>query len=243
MLLIADDDQTGVVDMPVERLAARAGLSVAETKDALALLSSPDPDSSSPEHDGRRILPIREGGRGWRLVNWEKYREIATTEHKRNLTRARVASFRQRQKGGAEGGEEDENEKRSETALESTNGPEEVSTHVQDPDFAMAGQICAKIEASGLRVPPPLQLVVAWMGKFGVELITETIEDCNGQLNGKHHNYLAEILLTRFEDESQRPSKRRKRAQATANKDGNGAVRGPDGLSIPEREGDYWGGN
>ena len=97
MLLIADADRTGVVDMPLERLAARAGLSPEQTQEGLRILAAPDPDSSSDEAEGRRIVPIRaDSCRGWRLVNWEKYREIASAEQKREQTRIRVAQFRER---------------------------------------------------------------------------------------------------------------------------------------------------
>ncbi len=98
MLLIADDAGTGVVDVPVERLAAKAGLSVPETEEGLRILSAPDPDSRSEEEEGRRIVPLRDGRRGWILVNWEKYREITNREAEREATRNRVRRFRERQK-------------------------------------------------------------------------------------------------------------------------------------------------
>jgi len=98
MLLVGDADRTGVVDMPVERLAARAGLTVDETEAGLRVLGSPDPDSSSDEAGGARIVPLRpDSTRGWRLVNWGKYRDIATTEQRREQTRVRVARYRDRQ--------------------------------------------------------------------------------------------------------------------------------------------------
>lgn len=208
MLLIADDDQTGVVDMPTERMAARAGLSVEQTREALTILGAPDPESSSCIEEGRRIVPLRDGARGWRLVNWEKYRQIATAEHKRALTRERVA--RHRRKGGDPDSDDDETERGPETALESTNATPPIPTHVSTPDFALAAGICAKIEQSGLKSDPPPQLVVAWITKYGPELIVETIEDCLGHLSGKHFNYLADIIATRYEDPSQRPTARRR---------------------------------
>lgn len=99
MLLIGDEDGTGVVDIPVERLAARAGLSVDETRSGIAVLMSPDPLSRSAEHEGRRLLPIRENpDRGWEIVNWSRYRAIAQKEHEREATRLRVAAHRERKK-------------------------------------------------------------------------------------------------------------------------------------------------
>lgn len=99
MLLIADSNRTGVVDMPVERLAARAGLTVDETVKGLAILSAPDKESRSDEEGGRRLVPIREdSARGWKLVNYDKYKEIIRAEQDRNTTRARVAAFRDKKK-------------------------------------------------------------------------------------------------------------------------------------------------
>lgn len=99
MLIIADEDRTGVVDMPVSRLAARAGLSVEETEKGLESLSQPDPDSRSEAEEGRRIAPLQEGKiRGWRIVNWPEYREIANEEQRRAQVRKAVAKHRQREK-------------------------------------------------------------------------------------------------------------------------------------------------
>lgn len=102
MLIIADNDRTGIVDMPIERLAAKAGMSVEETTAALELLGSPDPDSRSQAEEGRRIVPIREDARrGWQLVNWEEYKQIANEEHRRDSTRERVRRFREKNAGKA----------------------------------------------------------------------------------------------------------------------------------------------
>jgi len=100
MLIIADKNRTGVVDMPVERLAAKAGLSVDDTKAALELLGAPDPESRSQAEEGRRIIPIREdSSRGWQLVNWEEYKVVANEEQQREMTRERVRRFREKRKG------------------------------------------------------------------------------------------------------------------------------------------------
>jgi hypothetical protein len=99
MLMIADEDRTGVVDMPVGRLAARAGMTLQQTKKALKLLSSPDHESRSDEQDGRRIIPMEEGKeRGWCLVNWQKYKDIARAERRRENVRKAVAAHRERQR-------------------------------------------------------------------------------------------------------------------------------------------------
>jgi hypothetical protein len=58
-----------------------------ECRDALARLASPDPLSRTPDEDGRRIVPLREGGYGWRLVNHGKYRDLRNQEARREQNR------------------------------------------------------------------------------------------------------------------------------------------------------------
>jgi hypothetical protein len=72
--LLALSDREGVVEGSVPGLANLCRISVSEMRAALKKLSEPDPDSRSPEHEGRRIEPI-EGG--WLLLNYAKYREKA----------------------------------------------------------------------------------------------------------------------------------------------------------------------
>ena len=99
MLIIADHNRDGIVDMPVARLAAKAGLSIEETAAGLELLGAPDPESRSNVEEGRRIVPIRDDARrGWQLVNYDEYRKIASEEARRTETRKRVAAFRERKR-------------------------------------------------------------------------------------------------------------------------------------------------
>jgi len=107
MLIIGDDAGTGEVDMPDERLASQAGLSLAQTKRALKTLNDSDPNSRSQEEEGRRIVPLDRGPgmapRGWRIVNWKKYRdevarELATDRQRRHRER------KGQQKAGARDG-------------------------------------------------------------------------------------------------------------------------------------------
>lgn len=126
MLLIADGDRTGCVDMPVERLAARAGLTLEETREGLEHLGRPDPNSMSSEEEGRRIVPIEPGRpRGWRLVNWEHYRAIANAEQKREKTRLRVQKHRSEPET-------------PETGIEPTIAPQPIATHTPEAVRACA---------------------------------------------------------------------------------------------------------
>jgi hypothetical protein len=73
--MLAMADEFGIVSASVGGLARRACVSEKECAKALKNLLSPDPDSRTKEHDGRRIEPL-EGG--WRLLNYAKYRELRT---------------------------------------------------------------------------------------------------------------------------------------------------------------------
>jgi hypothetical protein len=54
-------------------LAHKAGLTLQEAEEALRVLESPDPNSTSQEHQGKRIERI-DGG--WRILNHLKYRDL-----------------------------------------------------------------------------------------------------------------------------------------------------------------------
>lgn len=102
MLILADDAGTGEVDMPIERLAAQAGLTVSQTRAALEKLCSPDPLSRSPKEEGRRLIPLERAPgmepRGWTLVNWEDQKLDAEREA------AAVRKRRQRARDSSETG-------------------------------------------------------------------------------------------------------------------------------------------
>lgn len=73
MLTMAD--RVGSVSASVDGLARRANLTRAECEAGLAKLVGPDPDSKSKAFQGRRIRAV-DGG--WKILNYEKYRELRT---------------------------------------------------------------------------------------------------------------------------------------------------------------------
>lgn len=93
---------------------------------------------------------------------------------------------------------------------------------VHQPDFTAAERVSAKLDASALRTKPSLQIVVAWLGEFDEELISETLVDCEPSYRGKNYQYLESILTTRRDDPSQRPGQRRAREQHGTRTGGNG---------------------
>lgn len=70
--LLAMADRDGLVAAGPAGIAHRARVSREECDAALAVLAAPDPDSKSPEMDGRRILAV-DGG--WQIVTYERYRD------------------------------------------------------------------------------------------------------------------------------------------------------------------------
>ncbi|MFA6958542.1 MAG: hypothetical protein WC538_21955 [Thermoanaerobaculia bacterium] len=71
--------------------AARVTLEQAE--DALTVLQSPDPYSRTPDYEGRRIETI-DGG--WRLLNWQKFREKRVEGDRQEQVRSAVSRYRSR---------------------------------------------------------------------------------------------------------------------------------------------------
>jgi hypothetical protein len=103
MMALADRD--GIVTASVAGLAKLAEVPRAECERALELFLAPDPDSSSREHDGRRIEAV---DRGWRLLNHAKYRDLQGREDQLARHRERQKRYRDRQSvSGARDGERD----------------------------------------------------------------------------------------------------------------------------------------
>ena len=87
LLVMADSD--GVVDKTPEAISRIANVPIGHVKSALAVLSAPDDKSRTPDDDGRRIVLIDEHRDwGWRIVNFQKYREIRDEEARRIANRS-----------------------------------------------------------------------------------------------------------------------------------------------------------
>jgi len=75
--LLAMADQDGIVESTIPGLAALANVSIEETESAIEKFLSPDKYSRTREREGRRVERI-DGG--WRLLNYDKYREKLSKE-------------------------------------------------------------------------------------------------------------------------------------------------------------------
>lgn len=94
-LILADRD--GVVDMTPEAFSRRTNVPLETVRECIEKLMMPDPTSNTPDHEGKRLLPLTdEKPWGWQIVNYEKYRAIRNSEEIREQTRLRVAKYRKK---------------------------------------------------------------------------------------------------------------------------------------------------
>jgi hypothetical protein len=93
--MLAKADKKGEVWASIGGLAVDARVSREECQAALDVLLSPDPDSRTKDHDGRRIEAI-DGG--WRLLNYGKYHQLGKVEDRREYLTALKRAHRERNK-------------------------------------------------------------------------------------------------------------------------------------------------
>ena len=89
--MLAMADQEGNVRGNLTSLAMFARETVQDTKEALSVLSAPDPESGQPDMEGRRIVPI-DGG--WHLVTHPFYREQGMSQEAREYWRQKKRVYR-----------------------------------------------------------------------------------------------------------------------------------------------------
>jgi hypothetical protein len=93
VVMLAMADRDGIVEASVPGLAHLARVPIADVQKALAVLAAPDPHSRTPTQDGRRIESVPGG---WRLVNYELYRDRLSPDQKREQARLRQQRKRSR---------------------------------------------------------------------------------------------------------------------------------------------------
>lgn len=91
--MLAMCDRYGEVHASLPGLAKIAGVTREQAEDAVRILSAPDHDSRTKEHEGRRIEPI-DGG--WEVLNYAKYREKQSEDEQRAKAAERQARKRKR---------------------------------------------------------------------------------------------------------------------------------------------------
>ena len=77
--LIILADKHGVVDMTPEAIARRTTIPLKIIQDGITRLLEADPDSRSPNEEGRRITQLSDSRTwGWQIVNYQHYLIIQT---------------------------------------------------------------------------------------------------------------------------------------------------------------------
>lgn len=95
LLLLCDD--VGTVDMTILSIARAINLPEAQVAEGIEELMRPDPLSRTPDEEGRRIVPIREGY-GWQIVNFAKYRELRRETDRREYMAGYMRDYRAKRK-------------------------------------------------------------------------------------------------------------------------------------------------
>jgi hypothetical protein len=98
--MLAMSDRHGRVWGSIPGLANRAQVPVESARIALQVFLSPDPDSRTKDHDGRRI---REIDGGWALLNHGKYRAIRDEEERKAYKAAKEREYRAVKRGKTHG--------------------------------------------------------------------------------------------------------------------------------------------
>ena len=91
--MLAMANQRGVVEASIPGLAVLARVTREECEEAIRILESPDLDSRSQEHEGRRIQKI-DGG--WLILNHGKYRAKLNADERREYNRIKQQEFREK---------------------------------------------------------------------------------------------------------------------------------------------------
>lgn len=93
--ILAMKDGDHVVRSSISGIANNARLPVEFVRDTITnKFEAPDPDSTTPDFDGRRMQRI-EGG-GWLIINGPKYQELGWSDEKKEYERRRKAEYRSR---------------------------------------------------------------------------------------------------------------------------------------------------
>ena len=95
--LIVLADEHGLIDISPHALAGRTSYPIEIIKAGLKVLQQSDPHSRSQDEDGKRIVPLDNGREfGWRIVNYDHYRNLASRQDTK--IKARERKRRQREK-------------------------------------------------------------------------------------------------------------------------------------------------
>lgn len=96
LLLCADRE--GNVIATEEAIARKINTTVDEVRWGLDELMKPDAESLTTDHDGRRVIQLDGHGHGWKIVNYERYRDYKNSADQRQKLAERVKRYRQKKR-------------------------------------------------------------------------------------------------------------------------------------------------
>lgn len=95
LIVLADED--GLIDISPQALSGKTSIPLEVVRKGLKVLQQSDPHSRSPSEDGKRIVLLDEDREfGWRIVNYEYYRNLARRADTREKSRERKRRERER---------------------------------------------------------------------------------------------------------------------------------------------------
>lgn len=101
VFMLAHCDAQGVIDMTPQAISRRSCIPVDKVEAALQHLSAPDPRSRTATEDGRRIVLLDDHRDwGWRIVNYEHYRNMRDEESRREQNREATRRWRGSKRDG-----------------------------------------------------------------------------------------------------------------------------------------------
>jgi len=140
LLVLADRD--GVVDMTPQAIARTINVPLELLTSSLSTLSTPDPDSRSPDEDGRRIV-LLDAHRdwGWRIVNFAAYHKMRNEDGRRDYQR----DYQQKRRNDKKNNSLDVNT--SSSSVNTSSSSSTPSTHI-DIDIDTDTDVDTKEETS-----------------------------------------------------------------------------------------------
>jgi hypothetical protein len=90
-ILALKNYRTGIVDKNITGIARLCNLSIEKVQAAITKFESPDPNSTTKAHEGRRLQKI-DGG--WKVLNHDRYLKFGWSDEKREYERQRKAQWR-----------------------------------------------------------------------------------------------------------------------------------------------------
>lgn len=96
MIILCDSD--GTLDMTPSAISRRTGIPINHIKHGIKILEKEDPESRTPDENGKRIKRIDEHRDwGWVIINHKKYRDLKTSSDRREYMRRYMRKKREKE--------------------------------------------------------------------------------------------------------------------------------------------------